>query len=442
MANEEHVALLKQGVKVWNKWREKTPNIKPDLHKANLHKADLRGAILTEANLRGTILYEAFLNGANLPGAILSRADLRGAILHKANLSKAHLNGANLSRADLFRADLRGADLRGAILTEANLSKAILTETNLSGVDLSRVGLYEANLSEAILSRADLHGVDLSGVDLNMTNLSEANLSGANLTKADLTWAILTKADLSRAGLYEANLSEANLNGANLKYTVLIRTNLTNTNLTGCRIYGISAWDLNLENAKQESLIITDRDQAEITVDDLEVAQFIYLLLHNEKIRDVIDTIGKKAVLILGRFTPERKVVLDALREELRKRNYLPILFDFEKPTSRDLTQTVATLARLARFIIADVTDPRSIPHELAFVVPTTKVPVQPVMLLGETTYTMFDELRAWPWVLETYRYASLEQLIANLGERVIHPAENKALELRGKKPGTNGPVA
>jgi hypothetical protein len=49
-----------------------------------------------------------------------------------------------------------------------------------------------------------------------------------------------------------------------------------------------------------------------ITVDNIEVAQFIYLMLHNEKIRDVIDTITSKAVLILGRFTGERKAVLDA----------------------------------------------------------------------------------------------------------------------------------
>ena len=35
-----------------------------------------------------------------------------------------------------------------------------------------------------------------------------------------------------------------------------------------------------------------------------------------------------KTVLILGRFTAERKAVLDALRDELRKRNYLPILFE------------------------------------------------------------------------------------------------------------------
>jgi hypothetical protein len=37
-------------------------------------------------------------------------------------------------------------------------------------------------------------------------------------------------------------------------------------------------------------LVITDGDEPEITVDTIEVAQFIYLLLHNQKIRDVIDT--------------------------------------------------------------------------------------------------------------------------------------------------------
>jgi hypothetical protein len=50
---------------------------------------------------------------------------------------------------------------------------------------------------------------------------------------------------------------------------------------------------------KQQNLIITDRDQPVITVDNIKVAQFIYLLLDNKEIRDVIDTIGRKLVLIL-----------------------------------------------------------------------------------------------------------------------------------------------
>ena len=114
---------------------------------------------------------------------------------------------------------------------------------------------------------------------------------------------------------------------------------------------------MKLEGAKQTDLVISSASESVITVDNLEVAQFIYLLLNNEKVRDVIDTITSKAVLILGRFTEERKAVLDAIRDELRQRDYLPILFDFEKPGSQDFTETVSTMAHMSRFVIADVTD-------------------------------------------------------------------------------------
>ncbi len=252
--------------------------------------------------------------------------------------------------------------------------------------------------------------------DLSLANLPGANLSGANLSGADL--------------------SGADLVGAFLGHAVLVRTNLVGADLTGCRVYGISAWDLKLEQTKQENLIVTPPNQPEITVDDLEVAQFIYLLLHNEKIRRVIDTITSKVVLILGRFTPERKAVLDALREELRKRDHLPVLFDFDKPSGRDITETISLLARMARFVVADITDARSIPQELGVIVPDLpSVPVQPLLLEGTGEYGMFEHFRRYPWVLETYVYASPEELITNLGERVIGPAEAKALELWGVKP-------
>lgn len=105
-------------------------------------------------------------------------------------------------------------------------------------------------------------------------------------------------------------------------------------------------------------MVINAPLEPEITVDNIEVAQFIYLLLNNEKIRSVIDTITSKVVLILGRFTEERKAVLDALRDKLRTRELTPVLFDFTKPDSKDVTGTVETLARMARFIVADLTDP------------------------------------------------------------------------------------
>jgi hypothetical protein len=44
----------------------------------------------------------------------------------------------------------------------------------------------------------------------------------------------------------------------------------------------------------ERDLVITQLNEPEITVNNIEVAQFIYLLLHNEKIRAVIDTITSK----------------------------------------------------------------------------------------------------------------------------------------------------
>jgi Pentapeptide repeats (8 copies) len=301
----------------------------------------------------------------------------------------------------------------------ANLNGANLREANLRGADLSG-----ANLSEANLRRADLSGA----------NLRRAFLSGAFLNWADLSGANLTAAFLGEANLSRAILSSSNLSGANLSRADLIETNLKGANLTSCSVYGISVWNVRLEGAIQSNLVITPFGERTIQIDNLEVAQFVYLLLNNDKIRHVIDTITSKVVLILGRFTPERKVVLDAIREELRKRDYLPILFDFEKPSSKDLTGTVSTLANLARFIIADLTEPSSVPHELATVVPSTVVPVQTILLEGQREYAMFPDLmRRHRWVLEPFQYTSKELLIANLNEGVIAPAEAKAKELTRK---------
>jgi Pentapeptide repeats (8 copies) len=127
---------------------------------------------------------------------------------------------------------------------------------------------------------------------------SATNLRGAKLGDADLS-----RADLSGADLSGANLSRANLGGS-----TLVEADLTGADLSGCRVYGVSAWGLKLNDAKQQNLVITEPKVPEITVDNIEVAQFIYLLLYSEKIRDAIDTITSKAVLILGRFTDKRKL--------------------------------------------------------------------------------------------------------------------------------------
>jgi hypothetical protein len=317
------------------------------------------------------------------------------------------------------------------------LRQANLHEAELTNARLTHANLCDANLSEAQLGEADLHQAHLRNADLRQANLWKADLRMADLREADLRRSHFADANLSHANLCDANLSEAELGSA-----ILVGTNLEGADLTSCSVHGISVWDVNLKGTIQSNLVITrwqrsprGGSQHRIHVDNIEVAQFIYLLLSNERIRHVIDTITSKVVLILGRFTPERKAVLDAIREHLREKDYLPVLFDFEKPDSKDLIGTISTLANMARFIIADLTDPSSVPHELATVVPGTVVPVQTILLEGQREYAMFDDLKTrYHWVLEPYQYRSKELLIAHLSESVIAPAETKAKELRDRR--------
>lgn len=190
-----------------------------------------------------------------------------------------------------------------------------------------------------------------------------------------------------------------------------------------------------MDGAVQRNLIISDVEEPIITVDNLEVAQFIYLLLNNQRIRDVINTITAKAVLILGRFTPERKAVLDGIREELRTRDYLPILFDFEQPSRRNLTETVSALAHLSCFVIADITDAKSIPQELQRIIPDLpSLPVQPLILDTQYEYGMFKDFFDYPWVLTPYRYHDIETLLKSLEENVIGPAVAKTKEIEERR--------
>jgi uncharacterized protein YjbI with pentapeptide repeats len=365
-----------------------------------------------EPNLGPAKLQNVDLSGQNFQGKLLSGADFRGAILRRANFNGADLSEANLCNTDLTGAFLIGANLRGAVLIAAHL-----TEANLSKADLRCRGLFHADLSKLNLSEANLSNMDLTGA-----NLREANLREATLIEADLT---------------EANLSGARLRGASLKSARLVETNLRDAELTGCRVYGASVWGIKLsEVTKQQNLIITNDGDPEVTVDNIEVAQFVHLLLKNAKIRDVIDTIGRKGVLLLGRFTGGRIAVLERLREELRNRGFLPMVFNFERPETKDFTETIRTLAGLSRFIIADITNPRSTPLELQATVPEYMVPFVPIIEQGEEPFAMFKDLwvKHGLWVLDPISYASVEQLAQGLDQGIIKPALARFDELTKKK--------
>jgi len=487
MANAKHLQILDQGVEAWNAWRQENPAVRPDLRKADLYleylrrlvrtirsrghydsdldNADIakledeldreaeeaeeellaadeygypiRGADLRGINFAGADLADVDLTRARLDGADLSGADLGGAILSQAILlNGARLVGANMRKADLFEAQLNGADL----------SRSTLDGSDLGSARLEGARLIEASLRNANLSRAHLDGAHLIGAHLTEANLAQAKLTRAHLNRASLSGANLTDATLDHAILRKAFLFGANLNGAHLEGAILrradltcaalVRTRLMGADITGCHVFGSAAWAVELSgDTKQADLVITPASEPTITVDDIEVAQFLYLLLHNERVQGAIDTITTKVVLILGRFSaPERKAVLDALRIELREKNrgYVSVVFDFTKPRSQTTVETVTLLARMARFVIADLTDAKSVLQELQAIVPMSpKLAVQPIIVASQDEPGMLDFLQSFRSFCDLYRYEDPRHLLDDLDRCVIAPAEAKVNELR-----------
>ena len=155
MANEEHLAILEQGVEAWNKWRKENPTIRPDLSRAKLSGADLIWADLSGADLTG--------------------ADLSGADLSVANLSGADLSGAKLIEADFWGAKLIEADLRGAQLVEARLSVADLIEADLSGAIVGATEFGSIDLS-AVKGLDRIHHARPSTIGIDTLYLSRGKI--------------------------------------------------------------------------------------------------------------------------------------------------------------------------------------------------------------------------------------------------------------------------
>lgn len=187
MANQEHVDILRQGVEVWNEWRELNPYETPNLssanlkgaflHEANLSTVDLTEADLSEANLNSADLSDAQLNLANIRGASLFYTNLYGANLNKANLRWARLHKANLSHASLYDVDLSKAHLDGVNLTEATIGLTTFANNDLSSV----IGL------ETIHHRAPSY-ISIDTLYKSQGKIPEVFLRGAGLPEAFLSY--------------------------------------------------------------------------------------------------------------------------------------------------------------------------------------------------------------------------------------------------------------
>jgi hypothetical protein len=290
----------------------------------------------------------------------------------------------------------------------------------------------------ACLEARELEGRSLAGYDLSYANLTSAELQDVHLEDANFHQAILAGADLSgahleganfcRTDLYRTRLVGAHLNGANLQGVQMAMTDLSRADLRGCTVYGLSAWDLTLTDADQRGLIVRYKPRPgngvpenTVKVDSLDLAAILYLAVDNANLARVVNAASRQWVLLLGRFSDGKKEVLDEVANALRRRDLIPIIFDFSPPEGRDRIESILLLAGMSAFVIADITDPRSTPMELLAIASNYGVPIVPI-LHGEATapFATFSSLRRFRWVGPLRRYQAPKDIVDQLDELIV----------------------
>jgi uncharacterized protein YjbI with pentapeptide repeats len=432
---DEQLKLLESGVEAWNAWRKKHPKVEVQLASAKLQNRDLKGIDLSHANLESANLAESDLRNADFTGA-----HARSAVFAKATLRGANFSGCDLRKASFFEAAAGGAHFDNAVLTNAVLEKflahaAMFRKANLSEVRGVEANLVDCDFTGAVVTDADFTGALFGGAILSGLEFRGTKLTGAWLAGADLRSVVIKNVFAYGANLQGADLTGATITDSDLSLVTLVNAKLEEAIIVNTRVFGVSAWNIEGQLKRQDEIVITPSGQPRVTVNDLEVANFVYLILNNQKIRNAIETVGNKGVLILGRFT-ERKHVLEAIKKEISRLDLLPIVFDFERPADRDLTETIMTLAGLSRFIVADITAPKSVPLESHATVPNYMVPFVPLIQDGEKPFAMFNDLwiKHREWVLDPVGYASVDQLIRVFKKAVVDRANARLELLRARK--------
>jgi uncharacterized protein YjbI with pentapeptide repeats len=258
MANPEHLAILKQGVEVWNKWRHENCAARPDLSGIRLveftpyvfspayyrpHPAE-RGDVV-RAWSSGEWRESDWKDGwvSDLDSANLSECDLSMTDLSGAHFEKAILRGAKLRRANAFLADFVEADL-----SEVDFSMSKLDQASFRKSKVVKARFTEASPLGTSFEMADLKGSDFTATTLRGVNFSNSSLSQTKLENCYIDSLVFV--DLRHAWSYgyypkQTNRTEFNmatLNGANLRGAIVRNADLWKADLSSA-LLGNNSWD-------------------------------------------------------------------------------------------------------------------------------------------------------------------------------------------------------
>jgi uncharacterized protein YjbI with pentapeptide repeats len=258
---------------------------------------------------------------------------------------------------------------------------------------------------------------DFSGIHLKDVMIHNAFAEGLNIQKSVFEDVYFDDGDFSRANFCNCQFintkfnktifTDANFNGATFINCNLNRVNLTNAKfqvkeIKETVIYGISAWDIEISEDSIQSKLVIEKTYSlyseiiaegriPLMVDNIELAQFIYYLSNHKKLRDTINILNNRGVLLLGKFKDGGLERLYKLRDWFSDQNYLPMIFDFDRPSSLDYTETIVTLSGLSKLVVADLSGD-SVPQELHAILTNFVKPV--IVYHDKVAYSMLKDLK------------------------------------------------
>jgi len=197
MANEEHLARVREGMESWNAWRRGNWSESPNLNGANLSGMNLAGgnfrnSLLDRVNLKGAKLDDAIFDGSLFYLSDFSFASLTGAQVAAASFSETNFEGANLARAVVRFSVLDRANFKSARLRLATFQHCSLLDCDMSQAQLGLTVFAGVNFQDARGLETCCH-IGPSSVDwgtLSSSNrLSDAFLQGVGLSDSLIDYA-------------------------------------------------------------------------------------------------------------------------------------------------------------------------------------------------------------------------------------------------------------
>lgn len=281
------------------------------------------------------------------------------------------------------------------------------------------------NFSRTNFHKSSFESAVFPGADMRYCYLYESDMSSAGFPGADFSGSMIRKVYCRGTDFSNARFVDCVLNNS-----TFIGVNFSGALIEGCNVYGVSAWEILLDDKTIQKELFLHRDNFSRKdlatrsdnpsfVDDIALAQFLYFISQENGFGKSLKQLNKRSVLLLGKFREGGLELLKSVGDILRKWNYIPIIFDFEPSAHTNLIENVLTMAGMSKLVLANL-EGSSVPAELAKVASNFRTPVIAWIhdARHDQVYAMFKDLIAQDHV-QYFTYTNSENLEQQLAKEI-----------------------